>query len=461
MNNKTTIAAAVLTMFAATANAQLLKGSIKGFTPDDDGVMVSYSPTGGVIDTDYKTLEVAADGTFTYDGPISDRNGDIDIYIFNKPYGAHLVKGQTVTASFTMGNDSTVNLTIDGPDTKVSYVVNAMSQAYDMMQYFSMDPELEKSYAEYRSLLDANYNKVVPLLKGIKDKQQRQFYTDLNEARYKWMKIRLIMDRCEKDGTRYQDDAEYKALTDGVDINSDIAFRSNLGFSKLMAMMKTPMNVKGDMGAYCREMMTLADQYVTNPYLRSDIAKTVAQNYFVYGDNSGDYHKFYDDAIRWAGADSTAFTPYKGQMASWDNTLAGAKAYDITLTDRDGDTCRLSDITKGKFTYIDVWATWCGPCKQEIPYLAKLVEKYKDNAKVQFVSISIDENVDAWKKMIAKDQPAWPQYNINGQTAKTFMQQWGISGIPRFIMIDKDGNIFSADATRPSEEATTETIDKL
>lgn len=165
--------------------------------------------------------------------------------------------------------------------------------------------------------------------------------------------------------------------------------------------------------------------------------------------------------MKWAGPDSTAFTAYKGKIASWDNMQTGAKAFDITLTDENGKTCQLSDIAKGKFTYIDVWATWCGPCKREIPYLAQLVEKYKDNPKVQFISISIDENIDAWKRMINQDQPAWPQYNIHGDVAKTFSQQWGISGIPRFIMIDKNGNIFNADATRPSDDATSDIIDKL
>ena len=90
--------------------------------------------------------------------------------------------------------------------------------------------------------------------------------------------------------------------------------------------------------------------------------------------------------------------------------------------------------------------------------MAKLVERFKGNDKVQFISISVDENVDAWKKMIEADKPAWPQYNINKDTAKKFMTDWGITGIPRFIMIDKDGNIFSADASRPSEEKTAQTI---
>lgn len=444
-----------------STHAQLLKGSVHGFTPNDGDMMVSYSPTGGVFDTQSTQVNLAPDGTFTFDTALSDRNSDISIIIGEAPFGVHLVKGQTVNVSFTLGKDSTIHMAVDGSEKAVSAVVNAMTRGYDIMRYFSMDPEKEKTNAEYRALLEDSHKSILPLLKGIKDKNLRLFYSNLNEAQYTWTKIRLIMDKCENEGKRYQDDDEFKQLIGGVDINSDMAFRSNLGFCKVMAMIKAPMNFKNDMGPYCREMMSLCDQYVTNPALRSDIAKSVAQNYFMYGDNSGDYHKFYADAVKWAGADSTAFTAYKPQIASWDKTMAGTKAFDITLTDREGNTCQLSDIAKGKFTYIDVWATWCGPCKMEIPYLAKLVEKYKDNGKVQFISISIDENVDAWKRMIDKDKPAWPQYNINGETAKTFSQQWGISGIPRFIMIDKDGNIFSADATRPSEETTSETIDKL
>ena len=92
--------------------------------------------------------------------------------------------------------------------------------------------------------------------------------------------------------------------------------------------------------------------------------------------------------------------------------------------------------------------------------MAKLVERFKGNDKVQFLSISVDESVEAWKKMIEADKPAWAQFNIHGETNKQFSADWGITGIPRFIMIDKDGNIFSADATRPSNEETAKTIEE-
>lgn len=105
----------------------------------------------------------------------------------------------------------------------------------------------------------------------------------------------------------------------------------------------------------------------------------------MYGDCSGDYHKFYADVVKWAGAGSTA---YKPQIALWDKTMAGTKAFDIILNDRDGNTCQLSDIAKGKYTYIDVWATWCIPCVAEIPYVGKHVEHYKDNPRIQYGTIN-------------------------------------------------------------------------
>ena len=108
----------------------------------------------------------------------------------------------------------------------------------------------------------------------------------------------------------------------------------------------------------------------------------------------------------------------------------------------------------------DTFGTCYKSGKLKVPFMEKMVERFKDNDKVQFISISVDENVDAWKNMIEADKPAWPQYNVTKETAKKFMSDWGITGIPRFIMIDKNGNIFSADSSRPSEEKTAQIIEE-
>lgn len=67
--SKKIIVAALLAAFTIPSFAQLLKGSVKGFTLDDDGVQISYSPTGGMVDDQYTTASVDANGNFTYDVP--------------------------------------------------------------------------------------------------------------------------------------------------------------------------------------------------------------------------------------------------------------------------------------------------------------------------------------------------------------------------------------------------------
>lgn len=189
------------------------------------------------------------------------------------------------------------------------------------------------------------------------------------------------------------------------------------------------------------------------------MARNVGYMYFNYSDGTGDYEKFWADYTRFVGGDRTVLAAYEPKIESWRKTKKGSRAFDTTMTAPDGTQHRLSDFF-GKFTYIDVWATWCAPCCAEIPHLEKLVERFKDNDRVQFISLSIDTNKQAWHKKLDTDRPAWPQFILSKEEAAAFMKAWGISGIPRFIMLDKESNIFSADASRPSEESTATTIEE-
>lgn len=117
-----------------------------------------------------------------------------------------------------------------------------------------------------------------------------------------------------------------------------------------------------------------------------------------------------------------------------------------------GGKTSLDDL-KGKYVYIDVWATWCGPCKREIPYL-KEVEKTYHNKNIEFVSLSVDKikDYDAWKKMIIDKEMGGVQLIADNDWNSNFVQDYKIKGIPRFILIDPSGNIVSADAPRPSSK---------
>lgn len=117
---------------------------------------------------------------------------------------------------------------------------------------------------------------------------------------------------------------------------------------------------------------------------------------------------------------------------------------------------------KGKFVYIDVWATWCGPCIAEIPAL-KEVEKEYHGKNIEFVSISIDEKKDfeKWKKMVADKELKGIQLFADNAWESDFVKKYAIDGIPRFILIDTEGKIVSADAPRPSDAKLKELLTEV
>ncbi len=117
-----------------------------------------------------------------------------------------------------------------------------------------------------------------------------------------------------------------------------------------------------------------------------------------------------------------------------------------------GGTTSLEDL-KGKYVYIDVWATWCGPCKAEIPFLQKVEQEYHEK-NIEFVSISVDkpDAYGKWKEMIKEKKMGGIQLLADKNFMSDFVTAYKIDGIPRFILIDPQGNIVSADAPRPSSE---------
>ena len=128
----------------------------------------------------------------------------------------------------------------------------------------------------------------------------------------------------------------------------------------------------------------------------------------------------------------------------------GNMAPTFAYEDINGDTVT-SDQLKGKVIYIDVWATWCGPCMGEIPHLKKLDTELHD-MEIAFVSISIDGDKEAWKKMVVNKELQGYQLFAEGEWQSDIIKDYAIQGIPRFILIDKEGKLVNANANRPSSE---------
>ncbi|HMO39005.1 MAG TPA: TlpA disulfide reductase family protein [Saprospiraceae bacterium] len=125
---------------------------------------------------------------------------------------------------------------------------------------------------------------------------------------------------------------------------------------------------------------------------------------------------------------------------------------DFTYPDIDSFLHSLSAY-KGKYIYIDVWATWCAPCLAELPHFEKLMDSYADHPEIIFMGVSIDENSSAWRKMVINKKMRGVQLLAEGGWNSKISMDYRIKGIPRYILIDKNGGILYLNAPRPSSEA--------
>ena len=128
----------------------------------------------------------------------------------------------------------------------------------------------------------------------------------------------------------------------------------------------------------------------------------------------------------------------------------GSPSPSFNYPDSSGKNISLESL-KGKLVYVDVWATWCGPCKAQIPFLKQLEEKYREED-IAFVSLSIDQlkNISKWKDMIVDKQLEGIQIIADKAWRSKFVTDYVIEGIPRFILIDKDGNLMDPISPRPA-----------
>jgi thiol-disulfide isomerase/thioredoxin len=141
-------------------------------------------------------------------------------------------------------------------------------------------------------------------------------------------------------------------------------------------------------------------------------------------------------------------------------TVSGKESVDFNYENFSGGEISLKDLS-GKLVYIDVWATWCGPCLKEMPSLKKLVNDY-NGKNIEFVSISIDHKKDyeKWRKMVPEKNVGGLQLYDPEGLSSSFMKAFNVGLIPRFMMLDSKGKIITAHAPRPSSDEVRGYIDK-
>ncbi|WEK18292.1 MAG: TlpA disulfide reductase family protein [Candidatus Pedobacter colombiensis] len=147
--------------------------------------------------------------------------------------------------------------------------------------------------------------------------------------------------------------------------------------------------------------------------------------------------------------------------ANYKMMVGNSLSPDFNYTDVNGKQIALKSL-RGKYVYIDVWATWCGPCKAEIPFLTKVEDDYHGK-NIHFVSLSVDRIADKakWISYVKDNKLQGIQLMADKDFSSDFVKKFNINSIPRFILIDPAGKIVSGDAKRPSDPELRKQLDRL
>ncbi len=429
--NKTILfscAALLLSACTQTAKEYKLEGTLSG----NHGGYALISVGNNSVNT-ADTVRIAPDGTFTYTKVLDEPNMGF-MYVPDKAfYSLIMING---TATHLSANPDEMNdFTFTG-DLEEAY-------GFEKVVSKSVQAKCEAPYASFADLqrtLTALTDSIKDAVKAISPKDfgkliNRTYGESVDFAKLSYHEQLAATDKA------LGSDADYNKYMESLELKSSYTAQVYLNWREGC------LNPDGK-PSYLR-MITTAEEKIKDADLLERTVLDLLSSYFNSCDE--ELEAVYQKAMTLVKTEKYREWVEKIYNAN-KNLVPGADALDCTLEATDGTTCNLSGLF-GKVIYLDIWATWCGPCCEEIPYMEKIAEHFKGDNRILPVSISVDSNKDAWHKKLKTDNPQWAQY-----LCEDFTKLYGITGIPRFLLIGKDGKIITTDAPRPSDPKCIEFI---
>ncbi len=415
---------------------------------------MTYSKVGLIVDRSTSfVVDLDKDGKATLVIP-----GMEDLYV-HVAYGqstkdVFLEKGRKTTVRFDARsfNDG---VQVDG--------VNAPAAEYLQTVTLPEPPSYELAWEEYAAGLDKCVEEGVRLVKARKLDEKCPHFAAVEQERIRYYYAQgLIMyplyrqlgaDPDYRPGKEYYDAvrslvAEREELAD-VDVYRNFL---NFGVSTLLQE-QNPQRL--DPYARTIAAMKYMAENFSNEKVKQTMLRVLAMEYLGFSGvrNTKELRALVDTYI----TDPRMLKEVRDEFARLDPKAVGRPSPDFTAQDADGNSYSLGDF-RGKYLLIDMWATWCGPCKAELPHL-KALEKKFEGRNIAFLGLSVDKDRDAWEQMVRSGGLAGTQLLLG--PGSEFQQDYGIEGIPHFILLDKEGKIVNANMIRPSSEDAERILNQL
>ena len=442
---------ATLGLAACSSKADyiVLTGKVDGL----NGMPLDLKLVGGEVESPIKLMP---DGTFrdtlrvptNYYTLIDPQGIQIPLYLQQgDELGVNIdLSKMPLTVKFT-GKDTIASAYLQ----KKADFVMELQNSEDVQQLFAKKPE------EFKKGLEQYAAKYTDFLKKAKDLPKDFVKKEEKAINYEMLYAKSVYERAHK---RYSGE-EVKLPKEFADEVAKLDYDNAEDYNTFHTYKELVLN----------NLFDKYDDNAANPWgklidhvkgLKSASIKKDLARYFITGVSAGNADEINQQMVSFIKEyvkDTAAIKELDKRLKSIEKTKAGSNFAGFEAEDINGKAVNYKSL-KGKLVYVDVWATWCLPCRGEIPALKELEKKFQGKD-VAFVSISIDENKEDWKQFVKNEDLKGVQLIADGAFNAQFIEDYGIRQIPTFIIIDKEGKIVNADAPRPSSEEITGLLEGL
>lgn len=446
----------LLTLFAVLLLSQsgmaqkdsksILTGTVDEYT--GEGYLLLYNPAAG-NHSSYDTLKVGKKGAFRVElnlnkselrGLFLEYLGDRRnvIYCYMKPGGKLQVKMKGRVAESFKGDGEVESRYINRPE-------------FFGYQYQRPDGT-PTPYKDFDQAVRLQQDTLRMMLVGAETE-----FAETKEKDIEVMNDNMLFvynRRLARLGFRAWEDADFRKALRAIDLNDAQNLHRGLMSINTIEAINCRMNNMPELyanepenaRAFCFIRDSISDSYVRTALPSHMISQMINPKKPANLDRA---FKIYHEIVGDTSVYTQIYERYRNSLSS--KLTSGMPAIDFEMYDTQGNKVMFSSVIgKGKKTYVDFWATWCGPCVAEIPYMEKLVDELKDNDKVRIISISLDENLKKWHEKLDADKPSWPQFVIPEAFRSTFAREYKVNAIPQFMLFDENGKILNLNAPRPS-----------